>query len=216
LKLVVIGAGGHGQVVADIVRAAQAAGCPVELLGYLDDRKAVHGATLAGAPVLGPLELLDRLADALILVAIGDNKVRAAINRKLTEAGHRAGTAIHPKSIVSVDALVGAGSMVCAGAIVNTGTAVGRGVILNTGCTIDHHTTIGDFTHIAPGVHMGGEVTVDEGALVGIGAVVLPRVKVGAWAVVGAGAVVTRDVPPGVTVVGNPARPLRRRIRQAH
>ena len=78
----------------------------------------------------------------------------------------------------------------------------------NPGATVDHHAAIGDHVHIAPGVHLGGEVRVGDGALVGIGAVVLPRVSIGAWCTVGAGAIVTRDVPPGVTVAGAPARPL--------
>jgi len=72
---------------------------------------------------------------------------------------------------------------------------------------VDHHNTVGDHVHIAPGAHLGGEVTVEEGAMVGIGAVILPGVKVGAWSVVGAGAVVLKDVPREVKVVGVPARP---------
>lgn len=99
--------------------------------------------------------------------------------------------------------------MICAGVVVNTGSVIGADVILNTGCTVDHHNRIGDHAHIAPGVHMGGEVEVGEGALVGIGATVMPRKRIGAWSVVGAGTLVTRDVPDGVVVVGAPARVVR-------
>lgn len=215
MKILIVGAGGHGQVVADIFRTARSIGSDAELLGYLDDRKGLHEAILAGTRVLGPLALLPSLPHDVVLVAIGDNKLRAAISRRLVESGTHFGLAIHPAAVVSVGAAVGDGSMICAGAIVNTATSIGRGVILNTGCTVDHHTTISDFVHVAPGVHMGGEVHVAEGALVGIGAVVLPRVKIGAWATIGAGAVVIRDVPDGATVVGNPARMLRRPIAQS-
>jgi sugar O-acyltransferase (sialic acid O-acetyltransferase NeuD family) len=215
LRVIVVGAGGHGQVVADILRAARAGGRDVEVIGYLDDRKAVHGHTLVNARVLGPATALnDTLHDAVV-VAIGDNKARAAIARRLVESGARLATAVHPAAVVAMDVSVGDGSMLCAGAVVNTGTVIGRGVILNTACSVDHHTTVGDYAHIAPGVHMGGEVTVGEGALVGIGAVVLPRVTIGRWAIVGAGAVVTRNVPDGAIVIGNPARPLSGRIPQS-
>jgi len=79
-------------------------------------------------------------------------------------------------------------------------------ILLNTGCTIDHHNRIGDHAHIAPGVHLGGQVEIGQGALVGIGATVLPQRRIGAWSVVGAGAVVADDVPDNATVIGVPAR----------
>ncbi len=101
--------------------------------------------------------------------------------------------------------------MVCAGAVINPGTTLGNNVILNTGCTVDHHNQIGDHVHIAPGAHLGGEVAIEDGVLVGIGATVMPRCRVGAWSVVGAAALVHRDLPGGVTAIGVPAktRPLR-------
>ena len=98
--------------------------------------------------------------------------------------------------------------MISAGAVVVTASRIGRGVILNTGCTVDHHSVIGDYAHIAPGAHLGGEVSVGALSIVGIGAVVLPRCRVGAGCTIGAGAVVTADVPDGATAVGVPARLL--------
>jgi acetyltransferase-like isoleucine patch superfamily enzyme len=100
--------------------------------------------------------------------------------------------------------------MICAGVVVNTGSVIGSHVILNTSCTVDHHNSVGSCAHIAPGTHTGGDTVIEEGGLVGIGAIVAPRTSVGAWATVGAGAVVTKPVPPGVTVVGVPARPLQK------
>jgi sugar O-acyltransferase (sialic acid O-acetyltransferase NeuD family) len=215
LKVLIIGAGGHAQVVADIFRSMPRVPGGPEVVGFLDERKSLQGKLVLGAPVIGPVSMLRSLAADAAIVAIGDNRVREGLTHRVDAASVRLATAVHPSAVVAGDVVIGAGSMLCAGAIVNTGTTIGRGVILNTGCTVDHHSTLGDFVHIAPGVHMGGEVTVGDGVMIGIGAVVLPRIRIGKWAVVGAGAVVTRDVPEGVTVVGSPARPLCRPVLQS-
>ena len=213
MRIVIIGAGGHAEVVADTLRAAGRLRPGLGLVGYLDDRCAGQAGLVAGAPVLGPISALDRIPHDAIIVAIGDNGTREAISKRLaTEGNVTFTTARHPSAIISDDVVLGDGVMISAGVIVNTGTRIGRGVILNTGCTVDHHTLVGDFAHIAPGVHMGGNVSVGRKAFVGIGAVVLPGVTIGAGAIVGAGAVVIGDVAPNTTVVGVPAAPLAPRV----
>jgi sugar O-acyltransferase (sialic acid O-acetyltransferase NeuD family) len=201
MKVVIVGAGGHGQVVADIY-GATSGGSTVELLGYVDD-VLDRGADRR---ILGPVSALGLIPHDAVTVAIGNNALRSDLTARLVAETFL--SAVHARAVLSADVVVGDGSMICAGVVVNTGSRIGRSVILNTGCTIDHHSSIGDFVHIAPGVHMGGEVRVEEGAFLGIGAAVLPRIRIGAWSTVGAGAVVIRDVPAGVTVVGNPARQI--------
>lgn len=209
MRIVIIGAGGHAQVVADIFFRMREAGEDMEPVGFLDDNPELAGRSFLGLLVLGTIGRLTEITHDAVIIAIGDNRKRGALYKVLEGRGERFATARHPGTTIAPDARIGPGSMISAGVIVNPGSAVGANVILNTGSTADHHNRIGDHVHIAPGVHMGGGVTVDEGALVGIGATVVPGRRIGAWSVVGAGAVVVRDVPPGRTVVGVPAKERR-------
>ena len=205
-NVVIIGAGGHAQVVADILLCAREAGDPVSPTGYLDDDLALAGQYRYGLPVLGTLLDLPHISHDAVIVAIGDNQVRRRVFDRLLSAHEELVVARHPKAIVARDVVIGAGTVICAGVVVNPGSLIGADVILNTASSVDHHNRIGDHAHVAPGAHLGGGVTVGEGALVGIGATVLPGAVVGAWSIVGGGACVIGAVCPGSVVVGIPAR----------
>lgn len=209
-RVIVLGAGGHGQVVADILLTASEAGEAIEIVGFVDDNAGLVGAKIGGLPVLGQIRDLQHLAHDSIVIAIGNNRTRYGLMRSLLKSGEKLITARHPSAIIGRDVTLGPGAMICAGVIVNTGSSIGIGTILNTHSSVDHHSQIGSCVHVGPGCHLGGEVIVEDGALIGIGATVMPQQRIAAWSCVGAGAVVTRSVPPGVTVVGVPARPLQR------
>ena len=204
--VVILGAGGHGQVVADILLRVYEGGARWEPIGFLDDDSSLTGTAIMGLPVLGSIAQLGEVKHDAIVVTIGNNRTRARIFSSAQRGGERFLNAVHPTAVLAPDVQLGGGVVVCAHVVVNTGTLIGDNVILNTGCTVDHHNHIASHAHVAPGGHLGGDVHLGEGVMIGIGAAVIPGRFVGEWAVVGAGAAVVKDVPAQSTAVGVPAR----------
>jgi UDP-perosamine 4-acetyltransferase len=208
MDVIIVGAGGHGRVVLDILRAAG----EHAVVGFVDANQDLHGSEIAGVPVLGNLNLRPKLrAKGVggVIVAIGDNRVRQSYAEKLATAGLKLVNAVHPSAVISPTAALGVNVVVAAGAIVCTDARIGDSAIINTAAAIDHECEIGEAAHLAPGVRLAGRVWVGGGAFIGIGANVLPCLKIGEHAIVGGGALVRRDVPPGATVVGVPARVIK-------
>ena len=187
----VMGAGGHAKVVVDTARAAGR-----QVAALVDRRPELRGSLVLDVPVLGEdTEVPD---DVELVLAVGDNGVRARLAER--HAGRAFAALVHPRAVLAADNEVGCGTVVFANAVLQPGARVGRHAIVNTAAVIEHDCTLADLVQVAAG----------EGAFVGAGATVLPGVRLGPWCVVGAGAVVVRDVPGGATVVGVPARELRR------
>jgi sugar O-acyltransferase (sialic acid O-acetyltransferase NeuD family) len=195
----VYGAGGHSLVVMDVLRDL---GIPV-LAVYADEgrRHQKHDIVLPGIRVAGVDEFDDPKAP--FVMCIGQNSERAEIVRALKYAEFF--TAIHSSAIVAPTASIGEGTVILHGAVVQANARIGQHVLINTAASVDHDNIIGDYVHISPHATLCGHVEIGEGTHVGAGAVIIPSVKVGKWSTIGAGAVIIRDVPDGVTVVGNPA-----------
>ena len=205
MKLAILGASGHGKVVADTAEC-----CGWQVIEFFDD--AWPELKKNGVwPVVGDTAaLMARLADFDgVLVAIGNNRIRDGKLRELQAAGAHLATLIHPAATVSRYAAIGEGTVVFAGAVVNADTHVNLGGILNTGCSIDHDCMLGDVVHISPGARVAGGVHVGDWSWVGIGASVRQQVRIGERVMVGAGSAVVSDIPNDITVAGVPAKRIR-------
>lgn len=196
-RIVIVGAGGQGAIVADILRDA---------IGFVDDDPKRAGTTVLDLPVLGTVAELSRIEHDAVVVAVGDNRSRRAITERLCAEGERLATVIHPRASVASSATIGAGAMLSAGALVLPRATIGRGVIVNTKASVDHDSVVDDFAHVSVGATVGANVHVGAETLVALGASVISGITVGARTVVGAGAVVVRDLPDDVTALGVPAR----------
>lgn len=203
-RLAIIGASGHGKVIADIARANG-----ITEIVFYDDRWQEIGSHY-GYQVIGSVEdaAVDEATryDAAI-VAIGNAQTRAVIQKQLKSV---APALIHPSAVVSSTARLGQGSAVMPNAVVNADTVIGDGVIINSGAVIEHDCTVGDYSHICPNSSLAGGVAVGSLSWVGIGSAVIQGVSIGHHVTVGAGSVIIRDIADNKTVVGNPARILKR------
>jgi sugar O-acyltransferase (sialic acid O-acetyltransferase NeuD family) len=200
--ILILGSGGHGKVVADILRSA---GC--EVAGFLDDAPGHVGMRVLDLPILGTVDGYAAHRPSGLILGIGANHIRQRIAGQLGSAAAQLWcNAIHPRATVAQSARLGRGVVVAAGAVINPDAVIGDHAIINTGATVDHDSIIGDYAHVAPGAHLAGQVTVGAGVLIGVGAAITPSCSIGDWAVVGAGAVVVRDIPASVRAKGVPAR----------
>lgn len=192
MRILIVGAGGHAQVVADSVLRMRDAGSDLKLVGFVDEDPAQQGRSIFDMPVVAALS--DLAHDASV-VAIGDNTAREKTFSTLRDSGERFVSVVHPSAVLAPDVTLGAGVVICAGVVINTGATIGDNSIINTGATIDHHCNIGAHAHIAPGCHLAGNVEVGEGTLVGIGSNVIPGITIGSWLLVRAGSTVVRGQP---------------------
>lgn len=194
-----IGAGGHGRVVAE---SATAAGW--DAVFYDDHMTGLIDGRLVG----GKADDVSAAQCDGAIVAIGNNRVRLEWIARLRTAGVKLATIMHHSALVSSSAVLGEGTFLAAGAIVGTGAVLGAGCIINTGASVDHDCTLGDGVHLSPGVHLSGLVTIGTASWLGTGSSVRNKIRIGRDVMVGVGGSVVRDVEDSQTVVGVPARPL--------
>lgn len=195
-KLIIIGASGHGKVVADIAEK-----CGYTDIVFLDNDPSV--SSCAGYPVLGPDTMIPEL-DGDVFIAVGKAMIREKLMTR--DAEREFPILIHPSAVIAESVELGIGSVVMAGAVINPGVKIGSGCIVNTSSSIDHDCIVGDYCHIAVGAHLCGTVEVGKNTWIGAGAIVSNNVNICGNCMIGAGAVVIKDIDEPGIYVGVPAK----------
>lgn len=204
-KVVIIGAGGHAKVIADIIKKSGD-----EIVGFLDDNADIQGKTIFdGKIVLGDTdeESVKKYSDCYFIIGIGSNKVRKIISGKYPNLKWY--TAIHPSSIIGSEVSINEGTAIMAGTVINTGTVVGKHCIVNTSSSLDHDNILEDYVHISPGSHLAGTVKICEGTWICAGVTIINNITIGKNNIIGAGATVIKNIEEeGSTFVGIPVKKL--------
>ena len=200
-SLIIIGASGHGKVVADIAMKMN----KWKNIAFLDDNLSLKN--IMGIPVIGSsANVIEHTKHSDFFVAIGNNSTRERIQEGLLAQGTSIVSLVHPSAIIGTDVNVGIGTAIMAGVVINSSSVVGKGCIINSNSGLDHDNNIGDYVHISPRAHLAGTVKVGKGSWLGIGSVVSNNINICSGCKIGAGAVVVKDITESGTYVGVPVR----------
>ena len=202
-KLLIIGASGHGKVVADIALRMN----KWQQIAFLDDNDSLIESM--GVKVIGKItDAFDKINEFDIIVAIGNNYVRGKLLYQLDKSGAEIPILIHPNAVIGKNIKIDQGTVVMAGTVINCCTTIGKSCIVNTGSTVDHDCIINDYVHICPGANLAGTVNVGKNSWVGIGSVISNNINICCDCRIGAGAAVIENINESGTYVGVPVRKL--------
>ena len=200
-SLIIIGASGHGKVVADIAMKMN----KWKNIAFLDDNQSLE--KIMGIPVIGnSSKVIEYKKNSDFFVAVGNNSTRERIQEGLLAQDIPVVSLIHPSAIIGMDVEIGLGTAIMAGVVINSSSIVGKGCIINSNSGLDHDNQSGDYVHISPRTHLAGTVKVGKGSWLGIGSVVSNNINICSGCQIGAGAVVVKDITESGTYVGVPVR----------
>jgi len=200
-QVVIVGAGGHGRVVADVLVSQGAV-----IRGFIDPNVET-GCNVGGHTVLGDDTWLNANPNSFVSVGIGATKdvtLRESVYRSL--ADHRVVGCIHSTAVIGTAARIHSTAQILAGSVVNHSAFIGENVVVYTGSIVEHDCVISAHTYLSPRVTLCGGARIGSRVFIGAGALVLPNVEIGDGAIIAAGAVVTEDVDANRTVMGVPAK----------
>lgn len=203
-NLAVVGASGHGKVIADI---AEQIGYTVNFYddAYPSKKNIEHWVIHGTCADLIALNNTNITLSNDVVVAIGNNEIRQQKIQLLQQNGFNLITLIAPTAVISQYATIAQGSVVFAGAIINAFSKIGMGCIVNTAAVVEHDCVVDDFTHICPNVALAGGVIIGSKSWIGIGSQVKQLATIGNNCLIGAGSTVIKNIPDNVTAFGSPA-----------
>ena len=191
-EVVIIGGGGHGKVIADIIKKSGDI-----LIGFLDDDLSKFGC-------MGVIADCVKYKDKYFVIGVGSNSIRKRISETYSDLKYY--TAIHPSADIADDVTIGEGTVVMAKAVINASSKIGKHCIVNTGAVIEHDNMIGDYVHISPNATLCGTVKVGNRTHIGAGAVIKNNITIADDVVLGCGGVVVKNITETGTYIGVPAR----------
>ena len=203
-KVVIIGAGGHAKVIADIIEKSGDI-----IYGFLDDNLPVDTKIVKEYKVLGKIDKcieLQNNEDIYFIIGIGNNYFRKKINDVYKLKYY---TAIHPTAVIAINTNIKEGSVIMANSCINTSSKIGRHCIINTGTIIEHDCYVGDYIHISPNATLCGTVTVGEFTHIGAGVTIINNINITSDCIIGAGGVVVKDIKEKGTYVGVPVKKIK-------
>ena len=202
-KLIIIGAGGHGKVVANIATLNG-----YKEIYFLDDDTSKKD--IGKYQIIGTTKDIDRYKNEYdFFIAIGNNQIRKKISMLLLDNNIKPVSLIHPSAVIDDTVQIGYGVVIMANAVINANTMIGNSVIVNTASSIDHDCIINDYVHISPGVHIAGNVHIGEETWLCIGSIIINNITIGANVIVGAGSVVIKNIKESGMYIGIPIKKIR-------
>lgn len=198
-KIILIGASGHGRVVADIAKKNG-----YQEIAFLDDNENLR--VCGKYTILGRTNLASNYNDFDFFISIGDAKIRQRLQEQLESANLTLVSLIHPDVTISDDVEIGKGTVIMAGVVINSGAKIGSGCIINTCSSVDHDCIIEDFVHISVGAHVAGSVCIGKRSWIGAGATVINNIEITSDCMIGAGAVVVKNIESKGMYIGVPAK----------
>lgn len=200
-RVIIIGAGGHAKVIADIIEKS---GDIVE--GFLDDNLEI-GKKVLDNLVIGKVTDVEKFKEFEFIIGIGDNRTRKKIATKYDEIKYY--TAVHPSAILGRDVKIGKGTVIMANAVVNVSAIIEEHNIINTGSIVEHDNNLDKYVHISPNATLAGKVNVGECTHIGVGATIRNNINICSDVVVGAGGVVVKDIVESGVYVGIPVKRIK-------